>query len=257
MKQMVNEVKIFEGHEVEVLEVNGQVLFNPYHIGECLEISADGVRKAITRMSEKQVVKLKNSDVTKIHIRKLNNAGENFLTESGVYKLVFKSHKPNAEKFTDWIADEVLPSIRQNGFYATEITKENAFIQQQLEFNQQQLEFNRKIMSKLERLESNTNIYEEFYKNFLGENSQLEERKEFLYEQVVEASELYGQSVNSILHSLYGALEKLLDINLNSYKSVYRSETGKQKVGMIEVIAANDRLYENAVRMNEYALEKF
>lgn len=58
--------------------------------------------------------------MTNIHIRKLNNAGENFLTESGVYKLVFKSRKPNAEKFTDWIADEVLPSIRKHGMYAVD-----------------------------------------------------------------------------------------------------------------------------------------
>ena len=52
-----------------------------------------------------------------LHIRKLNNAGENFLTESGVYKLVFKSHKPNAEAFTDWIVDEVIPTIRKTGGY--------------------------------------------------------------------------------------------------------------------------------------------
>ena len=49
----------------------------------------------------------------------MNNAGENFLTESGVYKLVFKSHKPNAEAFTDWIADEVLPTLRKTGSYGT------------------------------------------------------------------------------------------------------------------------------------------
>ena len=36
------------------------------------------VRKAISRMNEKQVVKVKNSDVTSSNIRKLNNAGENF-----------------------------------------------------------------------------------------------------------------------------------------------------------------------------------
>lgn len=123
----MQEVKIFEGHEVEVLEVNGQVLFNPYHVGECLEIGESAVRMAVSKMNEKQVIKLKNSDVNKTdsgnsdvtnsNIRKLNNAGENFLTESGVYKLVFKSHKPNAEKFTDWIADEVLPSIRKTGGY--------------------------------------------------------------------------------------------------------------------------------------------
>ena len=29
---------IFEGHNVEVFELNGQVLFNPYHVGTCLEL---------------------------------------------------------------------------------------------------------------------------------------------------------------------------------------------------------------------------
>jgi len=58
-----------------------------------------------------------------MHFRKLNNAGENFLTESGVYKLIFKSNKEEAEKFQDWIADEVLPSIRKDGGYI--IGKEN------------------------------------------------------------------------------------------------------------------------------------
>ena len=106
---------IFEGHDVEVFELNGQVLFNPYHVAEILDIK--NVRDNIARMNDKQVIKVKNSDVGKTDIRKLNNAGENFLTESGVYKLVFKSHKPNAEAFTDWIADEVLPTLRKSGSY--------------------------------------------------------------------------------------------------------------------------------------------
>ncbi len=108
---------IFEGHEVEIFELNGQVLFNPYHVGKGLELGDSAVRKAIGNMTEKQVIKLKNSDVKESNIPKLNNAGEKFLTENGVYKLVFKSHKPNAEDFTNWIADEVLPIIRKTGGY--------------------------------------------------------------------------------------------------------------------------------------------
>ncbi|WP_446897416.1 hypothetical protein ACSVC9_10360 [Clostridium sp. LBM24168] len=34
--------------------------------------------------------------------------------------MAFKSNKPNAEKFSDWVTDEVLPSIRKTGFYSTE-----------------------------------------------------------------------------------------------------------------------------------------
>lgn len=42
----------------------------------------------------------------------------NNLTESGVYKLVFKSRKPSAEKFSDWVTDEVLPTLREKGSYS-------------------------------------------------------------------------------------------------------------------------------------------
>lgn len=61
-----------------------------------------------------------------MHFRKLHNTGENFLTESGVYKLIFKSKKKEAEKFQDWVTDEVLPSIRKYGAYMTENTLEKA-----------------------------------------------------------------------------------------------------------------------------------
>lgn len=114
----MNDVMIFEEYEVEVFEINGKVLFNPYHVGECLELKESAVRMAILKMNEKQVVKLTNSGVKFFDIRKLNNSGENFLTESGVYKLVFKSNKPNAEKFVDWVTDEVLPNLRKTGSYS-------------------------------------------------------------------------------------------------------------------------------------------
>lgn len=111
----MNNLMIFEGRQVEVFEFDGKVLFNPKHVAECLEIA--DVNSSTRKFNEKQIVKLNNSDMHDMHIRKLNNAGENFLTESGVYKLIFKSHKPDAEKFQDWVTDEVLPAIRKTGSY--------------------------------------------------------------------------------------------------------------------------------------------
>nr|WP_302417043.1 ORF6C domain-containing protein [uncultured Romboutsia sp.]UVX54099.1 MAG: hypothetical protein [Bacteriophage sp.] len=113
----MNKLMIFENKRVEVLELNGQILFNPYHCGECLGLAESSVRDALRKMNNKQVIKLRNLDVDNTDIRKLNNAGENFLTESGVYKLIFKSRKEEAERFQDWVTDEVLPSIRQTGVY--------------------------------------------------------------------------------------------------------------------------------------------
>lgn len=40
-----------------------------------------------------------------------------FIPESDLYRLVFSSKLPTAEKFTDWVTSEVLPSIRKNGGY--------------------------------------------------------------------------------------------------------------------------------------------
>lgn len=116
----MNNLMIFENKQVEVFEFEGKVLFNPRHVGECLELSISARNKQLQRMNENQVIKLKNSDIldkTNCPPRKLNNAGESFLTESGVYKMIFVSRCEKAEKFQDWVTDEVLPSIRRTGGY--------------------------------------------------------------------------------------------------------------------------------------------
>lgn len=47
------------------------------------------------------------------------------INESGLYSLILSSKMPNAKQFKRWVTNDVLPSIRQHGVYATEdfITK--------------------------------------------------------------------------------------------------------------------------------------
>jgi anti-repressor protein len=40
-----------------------------------------------------------------------------FINESNLYRTIFQSRKESAERFTDWVTSEVLPSIRKNGGY--------------------------------------------------------------------------------------------------------------------------------------------
>lgn len=40
-----------------------------------------------------------------------------FIPEGDIYRLIIRSKLPSAEKFERWVFDEVLPSIRKNGFY--------------------------------------------------------------------------------------------------------------------------------------------
>ena len=41
----------------------------------------------------------------------------NIVSEPGLYKLIFRSRKPEAKQFTRWVTHEVLPAIRQQGAY--------------------------------------------------------------------------------------------------------------------------------------------
>ena len=100
----MNDLMIFEGHEVEVFDLDGKVLFNPYHVGECLELSDSAVRNYLAKMNEKQAIIIKNSDVRDKDIRKLNNAGEKFITESGVYKLAYKNNSQHKTNVLDCLA---------------------------------------------------------------------------------------------------------------------------------------------------------
>lgn len=47
-----------------------------------------------------------------------------FIPESDVYRLVMRSNLPNAERFQDWVVEEVLPSIRKHGAFMTPATAE-------------------------------------------------------------------------------------------------------------------------------------
>ncbi len=40
-----------------------------------------------------------------------------YINEANLYKCIFQSRKPEAEKFQDWVYEEVLPTIRKTGGY--------------------------------------------------------------------------------------------------------------------------------------------
>lgn len=43
-----------------------------------------------------------------------------YINEGDMYRLIMRSKLPSAERFEDWVVNEVLPSIRKHGMYATE-----------------------------------------------------------------------------------------------------------------------------------------
>lgn len=82
---------------------------------------ATDVCKILGYSSGRQTVKdiCKSKGVSQIDT--LTNGGVQSLTyidESNLYRLIMRSKLPNAEKFQDWVHDEVLPQIRKAGSYS-------------------------------------------------------------------------------------------------------------------------------------------
>ena len=62
------------------------------------------------------------------------------VNESGLYRLIMRSNKPEAERFQDWVCQEVLPQIRKTGSYAAPVplppsrTAELAYLREHVAF---------------------------------------------------------------------------------------------------------------------------
>lgn len=115
----MSNIQIFDNPNfgtVRTLDDNGVILFCATDVAKALGYS--NPYDAISRHC-KGVVKHEGvSQTTNQHGTTTNQTVEmSFIPESDLYRLVFSSKLPTAEKFTDWVTSEVLPSIRKNGGY--------------------------------------------------------------------------------------------------------------------------------------------
>lgn len=59
------------------------------------------------------------------------NQNMTIINESGLYKVILRSDKPEAKAFTRWVTHEVLPAIRKTGNYGVTITEKEPFTNEQ------------------------------------------------------------------------------------------------------------------------------
>lgn len=73
----------------------------------------------IDRLSEHGLIKNQLTDT-------LGRVQESyFINEPNLYRLIFRSNKPQAQAFADWVYSEVLPAIRKAGYYGTPAVTDN------------------------------------------------------------------------------------------------------------------------------------
>lgn len=114
--------------EEETMESNAMKIFHNSEFGDIRTEVINGepwfclsdVCKALELTTPSKVKERLNTDgVNAIHI--IDSMGRKqeatFVNEANLYKTIFQSRKESAERFTDWVTSEVLPSIRKTGGY--------------------------------------------------------------------------------------------------------------------------------------------
>ena len=115
----MSELQIFNSEEfgeIRTVIIDGEPWFCMTDICKALEIS--NTSQAKTRLNADGVI---TNEVIDSIGRKQN---ANFVNEPNMYKLIFQSRKESAERFTDWVTSEVLPTIRKTGSYQKPMTLE-------------------------------------------------------------------------------------------------------------------------------------
>ena len=96
---------------VRTIVQNNEPWFVGKDVCDCLEIKNS--RDALSRLdSDEKGVAFADTLGGKQEMTTIN--------EYGLYKLIIRSNKPEAKKFTRWITHEVIPSIRKHGAYLTQ-----------------------------------------------------------------------------------------------------------------------------------------
>ena len=117
----MNELEIFNNPEfgqIRATEINGEPYFVGKDVAEAL--GYEKPRNAIAQhVDPDDALKQGLTD-------SLGREQEAiFISESGVYALIFSSKLPKAKEFKHWVTSEVLPTIRKHGAYATPATIES------------------------------------------------------------------------------------------------------------------------------------
>ena len=98
----------FNQNPIRTTTVDGE----PYFclVDACGALGLSNSRKTKTQLSEGGVIK--SYTPTKSGTQEVT-----FINEPNLYRLIFRSNKPQAQAFADWVYSEVLPSIRKTGGY--------------------------------------------------------------------------------------------------------------------------------------------
>ena len=113
----MNELQVFENSEfgeIRTITKDNEPMFCLSDVCKALEL------EQVSRVKSR--LKADGVTTSKVIDRLGREQEATFINESNLYKTIFQSRKDSAERFTDWVTSEVLPSIRKTGGYNKPMT---------------------------------------------------------------------------------------------------------------------------------------
>lgn len=111
----MNELQVFQNKQfgnLEILTFGGKEWFPAIKVAEILGYT--NPRKAIRDHAKEKGVTIRSV------LSKGGKQNKKFIDEGNLYRLITRSKLPQADEFEEWVFEDVLPSIRKHGLYATD-----------------------------------------------------------------------------------------------------------------------------------------
>lgn len=102
----------FNGHDVRVVMIDGAPWWVAVDLPEVLGWTIDNLR-----YHQRTTLGADERGVARLPTIRRGVQPHATVSESGLYKLVMRSDKPEARAFQNWVTREVLPAIRKDGSY--------------------------------------------------------------------------------------------------------------------------------------------
>lgn len=108
---MTNELQIYKfapGMNLRTVVIDGE----PWYVAKdvCASLGFRDASNATRGLSNDKKTRGKVSTLG-------GSQSQTLISESGLYMLIFRSNKPEARQFTNWVTSAVLPAIRRDGGY--------------------------------------------------------------------------------------------------------------------------------------------
>ncbi|MDL2317187.1 hypothetical protein LJC59_09000 [Desulfovibrio sp. OttesenSCG-928-A18] len=101
-------VFLFRSQSIRAAVLDGRLWFSASDVCKALDITWSGATLRTIPQSWQKLMKLARQPGARVL---------KCICEPAVYKLAFRSKKPQADSFTNWVSSEVLPAIRHDGTF--------------------------------------------------------------------------------------------------------------------------------------------